>query len=371
VPALVALDLPGGPAFVDAVRRAWDAGDAVLPVDRRLPEPARRALVAALRPATVIDGDGAHAIDGGQPTLEGDAVVLATSGTTGTPKGVVLTHAAVAASARATSARIGVAAADQWLACLPLAHVGGFSVVARSLVLGTPLTVLPGFEAGAVEAAARGGCTLVSLVATALARVDPALFRVIVLGGARPPEQVPANAVVTYGSTETGSGVVYDGVPLPGVEIRLDADEQVLVRGPMLLRAYRDGTDPKHADGWFPTGDIGSLTADGRLVVHGRRGDLIITGGENVWPDAVEAVLARIEGVADVAVAGIADPEWGQRVVAYVVTAPGTTPTLAGLREHVKATLPAWCAPRELVVVEAIPRTALGKVRRAALTEGR
>ena len=136
----------------------------------------------------------------------------------------------------------------------------------------------------------------------------------------------------------------------------------------MLLRAYRDGTDPTDGDGWFPTGDLGEVLPDGRLHVHGRRGDLIITGGENVWPTAVERALARHPAVAEVAVVGRPDPEWGQRVVAVIVpVGPATPPTLADLREHAKATLPAYAAPSALELVEALPRTSSGKVRHAAL----
>jgi O-succinylbenzoic acid--CoA ligase len=184
-----------------------------------------------------------------------------------------------------------------------------------------------------------------------------------VLGGSRPPAVVPPNAVVTYGMTETGSGVVYGGRPLDGVEVRIAGDGEILLRGPMLLRTYRDGTDPKDADGWLPTGDGGSWDADGSLVVHGRRGDVVVTGGE--------AVLARLAGVADVAVAGIADADWGQRVVAYVVPAdPGRPPSLDALRDAVKAELPAYAAPRQLVLVDHLPRTSLGKVRRSELRDG-
>ena len=244
--------------------------------------------------------------------------MLATSGTTGEPKGVVLTHDAVRASALATSARLGVTPADHWLACLPLSHVGGLSVVTRAMVTGTPVTVLPGFDADRVEreaAVARRSSRWSPPPSTGSTR---ALFRTIVLGGARPPAGLPPNVVTTYGMTETGSGVVYDGVPLDGVEVRLDDDGQIHLRGPMLLRAYRDGTDPRDADGWLPTGDLGSWAPDGRLVVHGRAGDLIITGGENVWPEPVEAVIAGLRGVGGVAVAGVDDPTWGQRVVAFV-----------------------------------------------------
>lgn len=364
MPELVALDLPGGPGFVDELRRAWDAGDAILPIDQRLPHPAKVDLVARLHAGLVVDADGRHRTDAGRPTEPGDAAVVATSGSTGRPKGVVLTHAAIAASADATSARIGVQADDHWLACLPLSHVGGLSVVFRALHLGTPLTVLPAFEPTAVE---RSGATLVSLVATALRRIDPTRFRVIVLGGSRPPADRPANTVATYGMTETGSGVVYDGVPLDGVEVRV-VDGELQLRGEMLLRSYRDGTDPKLPDGWLPTGDLGAIADDGRVTVHGRRGELIITGGENVWPERVEAALRTHPGVADVAVYGRDDDEWGQVVTALVVpAAPAAAPALAELRDHVKQALPAFCAPRRVVSCTEIPRTTLGKIQRAGL----
>ena len=361
---LVALTLPGGPDFVTALRRTWDDGDAAFVLDARLPAPATRRVLDAIAPALLRTSTGDETLPGSRPVEPGDALVVATSGTSGEPKGVVLTHAAVVTSAHATSARIGVRDDDHWLACLPLAHVGGLAVVTRALALGTPLTVLPGFDPDAVAASP---ATLVSLVATAVARVDPTRFRVIVLGGASPPQNRPANCVTTYGMTETGSGVVYDGLPLDGVEVRLGRDGEIHLRGPMLLRAYRDGTDPKDAAGWLPTGDLG--TWDGqRLVVHGRRGDMIITGGENVWPDAVERALADMPGVAELAVAGRPDAEWGARVVAFVVPADrAAPPTLDDLRAQVKKSLPAFCAPRQLVLVDSLPRTNLGKVRRSAL----
>jgi O-succinylbenzoic acid--CoA ligase len=216
--------------------------------------------------------------------------------------------------------------------------------------------------------AARAGATLVSLVPTALARIDASLFRLVVLGGAHAPEDRPPNTVTTYGMTETGSGVVYDGVPLDGVEVRVDDRGEIHLRGPTLLRCYRDGSHPLDPEGWLATGDLGRWRPDGRLHVDGRQGDLIITGGENVWPEPVESVLRTHPAVADVAVAGRPDPEWGQCVTAVVVPAdPGAPPTLDQLRDHAKEVLPAFCAPRAMVLVESLPRTALGKVRRAAL----
>jgi O-succinylbenzoic acid--CoA ligase len=353
---LVVLDAVG-PAFVDALQRAWDDGDAVLPLDPRLPGPARDAV---LRTARVDD-----------PVEPGDALVVASSGTTGAPKAAVLTHEAVTASALATSHALGVdPATDRWLACLPLAHVGGLSVVTRALRTGTPLTVHAEFDAAAVESAATAGCTLTSLVPTALRRIDPSLFRTILVGGQAPPLDRPGHVIATYGMTETGSGVVYDGVPLDGVEVRIEPDGEIHLRAPMLLRAYRDGTDPKLPDGWFPTGDLGELD-DGQLHVHGRRGDLIITGGENVWPTAVERALASHTGVSEVCVVGRTDPEWGQRVVAVVVPHdPGAPPSLEELREWAKRTLPAYAAPRTLLVATSLPRTTSGKVRRDLLSEG-
>jgi o-succinylbenzoate---CoA ligase len=361
---LVVLEATRDPGFVDGLRRAWDDGDAVFPLDARLPGPAADALLAAIEPD--------------RPVEDGDALVVATSGTTGEPQGVVLTHDAVLASALATSARLGVdPATDTWLACLPLAHVGGLSVVTRALLTGTPLVLHAGFDAGRVVAApAEEGVTLTSLVPTMLRRIDPAPFRRILVGGAAPPPDRPANVIATYGLTESGSGVVYEGVPLDGVGVRVGlgpagADE-IWLNGPMLLRAYRDGNDPKTDDGWLPTGDLGAWDERaGILRVFGRAGDLIVSGGENVWPAAVEAVLLRHPKVEAVKVSGRDDPEWGQRVVATVVPLDrADPPTLDELRGLAKDLLPSWAAPQQVDLVEsaALARTSLGKVRNSRIT---
>jgi O-succinylbenzoic acid--CoA ligase len=375
MPELVAVDLPAGQAFVDALQRAWDRGDAVLPVDHRLPRPAVDRLLDTLRPVAIVDRHGSHPRTDGRPVGDGDALVVATSGTTGEPKGVVLTHAAVQASAMASSRRLHVdPARDRWVGCLPLAHIGGLSVLTRAIATGTPYTLLEGFDPDGVEREAGRGATLVSLVATALRRTDTTGFRRVLLGGAVPPEKLPDNVVTTYGMTETGSGVVYDGMPLDGVELRigdgeLGADGEVLVRGPMLLRAYRDGSDPRLLGGWLPTGDSGSLDEHGGLSVRGRMAEVIVTGAEKVWPSAVEFVLARHPGVAEVAVWKRPDPEWGERVVAWVVPAdPSAPPGLDSLRAAVSEQIAPWAAPKELVVVTRLPRTSSGKVQRSELS---
>jgi O-succinylbenzoic acid--CoA ligase len=365
VPDLVAIDLPAGPAFVAHVRQAWERGDAVAPLDQRLPAAARRRALAALRPTRLVSMDGVIDLQEGIPVVQGDALVVATSGSTGVPKAVVHTHDSIAAALRASNRRLALDGHEPWLLCLPVAHVGGFLVLARHLVGSTPLTIHDRFDADAAMQAARSGSTHVSLVATALRRIDPSVFARILLGGAAPPDHLPANVTVTYGMTETMGGFVYDGLPLDDAEVSLRGGE-IHVRGPMLMRGYRDESIPLTADGWFPTGDHGIVLDDGRLQVHGRRGDLIITGGENVWPASVERVLNAHPSVRECVVRGIDDPEWGQRIVTWIA-ADGEPPTLDELRGFVKESLPAYCAPRELRIVESLPRTALGKVDVASL----
>ena len=365
VQRLIALALGGGDRFVAELQRAWDAGDAVMPVDQRLPTPAQESLIERMGASVVVDATGRHRRRGGWPVQTADALVMATSGSTGEPKGAVLTHAAIEANAMATSSALEVdPSTDRWLACLPLAHVGGLAGVVRALLTDTPLEVHDGFDATAVEAAARQGATLTSLVPTALKRIDAAAFRAILLGGSAMPAQRPSNTVATYGMTETFSGVVYEGWPLQGVELRIQ-DNEVQLRCPMLLRTYRDGTDPKTQDGWFGTGDAGALSKNGQLSVFGRIDDMITTGGEKVWPAAVERLLAELPNIAEAAVVGRPDPEWGQAVTAVVVpTDPQEPPELEKLREAVKAHLPAYCAPQNLELVTKLPKTPLGKTQR-------
>jgi O-succinylbenzoic acid--CoA ligase len=371
---VIALDLPAGPAFVAALQRVWEMGGAAFPLDQRLPDAERTRAMSTIAPTHLLDRDGElRALDRGRPAEDGDALVMATSGTTGEPKGVVLTHDGVAASAAATSRAIGAdPSSDTWLACLPPAHIGGLSVITRALHTGTRLIAHPGFDPQAVIDAAATGATLVSLVTRALVEIDPALFRVVVIGGAAPPADRPANVLATYGMTETGSGIVYERRPIDSVEIRIADHDEIEVRGPMLLRCYRDAEqdhDPFGPHGWFRTGDLGEITDDGTLRVFGRSGDVVVTGGEKVWPERTERVLRTLGGIADVAVTGRPHPDWGSELVAIVVPTDGAMIDLGELRAAVKAELPVWYAPRALVIVDALPRTGLGKIKRAALPE--
>lgn len=369
---LVMLDLPAGPGFVDALQRVWDAGDAAFPLDQRLPRSEADRVVRVAKPTAAIDAQGERrTLDGGHIVRDGDAIVVATSGTTGDPKAVIHTHASVAASAHATSDGLGAdPGSDCWLACLPPAHIGGLAVIMRALITGTELVVHESFDAAATDRAAAEGATLVSLVTRALNQVDVFGFRKVLIGGAAPPPDLPDHVIATYGMTETGSGCVYGGYPLDGVELRAADDGEIEIRAELLLRAYRtiDGeVDPFSADGWFPTGDLGRIDPDGRLWIDGRAGDMIITGGENIWPHRVERVLERHPSIAEAAVVGRDDPDWGQRVVAVIVVNGENAPSLDEIRDHVRADLPVWNAPKEIVVVPALPKTALGKVRKSEL----
>lgn len=365
---LVALDLDAGPRFVDELRRTWDAGDAAFPVDGRLPDAAKADLIDRMGAEAVVTAAGSATLAPGRPVDDGDALVVATSGTSGDPKGVVLTHDAVQASATITSRALEVdPGTDAWLCCLPVAHIGGLSVITRALHTGTPLATLPRFDPEECEAAARAGATLVSLVVAALPRLDASLFRTILLGGSAIPSDRPDNTVATYGMTETGSGIVYEGWPLDGVALRI-VDDEIQVRSPTLLRGYRDGTAPLTPDGWLATGDAGSLADDGRLSVVGRIGDVIVTGGEKVWPIVVERAMRTLPWVAEVAVTGTPDQEWGALVTAFVVPVAGVTASgLEETRDALRAQLPGYSLPRRLRLVDELPRTALGKVRRGAL----
>jgi O-succinylbenzoic acid--CoA ligase len=377
---LVAVRLPAGEAFLAVLGVIWAAGEAILPVDPALPAPALGRMLEELRPAAIVDEHGRHALPGGAGVDPDVAVVIATSGSGGRPKGVELDHAALAASARATAGRIGSEPGDRWLCCLPPHHIAGFQVVARAHHAGAGLELHPRFDVAAVAAS---DATLTSLVPTMLRRlleagVDLSRFRRILVGGAAVPaalgeraQRAGARLAVTYGMTETCGGCVYDGFPLDGVRVRIDAEGRIRIHGPMLLHGYRDRSAAAAGglvDGWFVTSDLGRLDEHGRLEVLGRADRVIVTGGSNVVAEHVEAVLAAHPRVAESVVIGRPDPEWGQLVVAVVVPSdPEDPPSLAELRAHVGARAPAYAAPRSVEVVPALPLLATGKVDHAAV----
>jgi O-succinylbenzoic acid--CoA ligase len=381
---LVAVALPR-PAAAQAIVAAWEAGEAVLPLDPDAPGPELARALAAARPTQLVDGGGRSRLRDGQPVEPGVAAVVATSGTSGVPKAVELGADAVGWSALAVSSALDAGPGDRWLCCLPLHGVAGLAVVARAWRTGLPVEVHERFDPGAVGAAA-GRATLVSLVPTMLGRLlaagaEVARFRRVLLGGAIIPggllDEAAARGVEvvrTYGLTETFGGVVHNGHPLDGVEVMVAPGGEVQLRGPMLFRRYRGDpalTAEVLRDGWLRTGDLGRLGPDGRLVVLGRRDELVISGGVNVHPGEVEVVLATHPAVAEVAVAGRPDPEWGQRVAAYVVPRdPATPPTLAELRAFALERLAPAKAPRELVLVPALPRGPSGKLLRRLLPGG-
>ena len=356
-------ELVAAPATLDNLAAALDGtGPALLPSTDPL-------ILAALRPD--------------QPLELGDiAVVVPTSGSTGEPKGVLLTAANLRASATATAEHLG--GHGQWLLAIPPTHIGGLQVLVRSLLAGTEPVVLSGpttveaFEAA--TARLTGTRRYVSLVPTQLRRLvgSPALreYDAVLLGGAAAPaalldatRSAGVRVVTTYGMSETSGGCVYDGVPLPGVG--LSVGDRIRLSGPVVARGYRlrpDLTDAVFSGGTFTTSDLGELDAGGRLVVLGRVDDVIVTGGEKVAPAAVESLLTELSAVSEVAVIGVPDPEWGSRVVAVVVLHAGAQLTLKQARDHVAGRLSRVAAPRELHVVEALPLLPSGKIDRDRLS---
>jgi O-succinylbenzoic acid--CoA ligase len=368
---LIALDMPASKTFVELVQRVWSNGDAVLPIDQRLPQHGKKLLLDAMSPSEIIDASfDSSALPDGRPMQDGEALVIASSGSTGSPKGIIHTHSSILAGAQASASRLQLTAIDHWLVCIPVSHVGGFSVISRAMHTGAKLTLHPNFDVTAVRQAAENGATHTSLVATALSRIDTSLFKTILLGGSSAPANLPNNVITTYGMTETGGGVVYNGEALDNVEIKIEEGE-IYLRCPMLMCGYRNEQTLSLKDGWYATGDMGEIINTGKLSVYGRKTDMIITGGENVWPSVVEASLSSHPMIDQVVVRGTPDTNWGQRVVAYLVLNDSLDTSeeslLSNLREHVKHTLPAFCAPQQVIVLNQIPRTSLGKVDAQAL----
>ena len=342
-----------------------------------LPVPAEDSREAALLTTSLRAGS----------TIDDDvAVVVSTSGTTGVPKGAMLTAAALIASATATHARLG--GPGRWLLALPAYHVAGLQVLVRSVVADVePVAVSAGFDAAELASAVASlgpGRRYASLVA---AQLDKALqeplatealasLDAVLIGGGPMPAGLAEKAttagvsvVRTYGMSETAGGCVYDGVPLDGVRVRID-EGRVVLGGATLAKGYRNPVvpDPFAEPAWFRTDDLGVVDDSGVLTVLGRVDDAISTGGLTVLPHLVEATLAGHPGVAECAVFGVPDERLGQRVVAAVVVAAGrVAPTLAELRAHVASSLDVTAAPREIHVVDELPRRSIGKVDRRAL----
>ena len=365
---------------------------------RRLVGDGSRELVAGL--AEALDGGPAVLpVEPGQavpPPGEpdpGTAVVIMTSGSSGEPKLVQLSASALRASATATATRLG--GPGRWLLALPATHVAGVQVIVRSLLAGhDPVRQdlrdgfrPAGFAAATAElAGARRRYT--SLVPTQLVRLLDAgsaalealrSYHAVLVGGAALDAGLRARAlaagvrvVTTYGMSETAGGCVYDGVPLDGVQVRLDADGGIRLGGPTLASGYLgrpEETARAFTDGWFRTGDHGRFR-DGRLEVLGRLDDMIITGGEKVAPAAVERILLTQPGVRAACVVGLPDPEWGQVVAAAVVADPAAdAPDLDRLPDAVRAELGRAAAPRRLRTLPEIPLLGIGKPDRAAVAE--
>lgn len=317
------------------------------------------------------------------------ALVVATSGTTGTPKGALLSASALAASANSTHRRLG--GLGTWLLALPADHIAGLQVLVRSVLASTTpveLDVSAGFDVTAVPDAVnrmQPGRRYTSMVPVQLAKAldhpgaSAALAQLdaVLLGGGpapRPILEAAANVgitvVRTYGMSETSGGCVYDGLPLDGVSLAVGEDHRVRIGGSTVAKGYRNpiAPDPFATPGWFVTDDLGSLDAAGALTIHGRADDGISTGGLTVLPHCVEIVLAAHPAIGDCAVFGVPDDRLGQRVVAAVVLRSGAdAPTLEELRACVADSLDATAAPRELHIVETLPRRGIGKVDRTAL----
>jgi O-succinylbenzoic acid--CoA ligase len=353
-----------------AVHAVLNGGEAVAPLGSRQPPPPRDP------------GPG--------------QVVVTTSGSTGSPKWVQLSVAALVASAAATHARLG--GPGRWLLALPAQHVAGLQVLVRAALAGSQPAVLDlrgefdpatfGVAAQRLAEGPAGGRCYTALVPTQLARLldtdpDPlASFAAVLLGGAAAPDELLRRAraagvrvVTTYGMTETAGGCVYDGWPLEGVQVRVDVTEansgSVELTGPMLATGYLEApeeTAVAFRGGWLRTCDLGRLDSQGRLQVLGRADDVIVTGGLNVAPAEVEAALTGLPGIAAACVVGVPDPEWGERVTAVVIPAdPGQPPDPGELRVAARRLLPGAQVPKEIILFDALPLRGVGKPDRKAV----
>lgn len=374
---LIALHHPNR-RMAERLVQLWNEGKAVLPIDPGLAPPIVEQMLEAFRPSRFETPSGVTYLPGTVPVDEDIALVLPTSGTSGPPKGVELTHAALRWSARAVNARLG---AGRWLSCVPMSHIAGIGILVRSLEAGTDPVIHNKFDIGSIYSARE--TTLISLVPTTLQRllgagVDLSQYSTVLVGGGAAPPGLIQRArdlgipvVCTYGMTETCGGCVYDGEPLPGVAARI-VGGQIELKGPMLLQGYRlaPNQTARAFDGnWFRTSDLGDVDDHCKLQIFGRADDVIITGGEKVSATVVEDLLRRDKRVADAAVVGLEDPKWGQIVAALIVPIGRDAPTLEELRAVVKTHGASHMAPRKILTIDRIPRTPSGKVRRGRVAE--
>jgi o-succinylbenzoate---CoA ligase len=375
----VALEIEDRFDFALAVHSCLLAVSPAVPVDLRLGEKERAARRRVARfaldewppgpPSGVAMPTAAAGLE------HAVAAVVHTSGTTSSPKPVELTYGNWSASALGSAVALGLDPGERWLCPMPLTHVGGLSILIRSVIYATTAVLHPRFDTEAVlddlmDPSRR--ITMVSLVPTMLARLldagleRPPTLRWALLGGAAVPAQLLECAAAagvpvapTYGMTEACSQLFTFGFALPGVDWGLSGPEQeVVVRGPMVAPGALD------EEGWLRTGDLGEIDDRGRLKIVGRKSNTIITGGENVAPEEVEAVLHEHAEVADAAVIGRPDPEWGEVVVALVVPRDGQPLDVDELRRHCRQRLAGFKVPKAVELVDRLPRTNSGKLLR-------
>jgi o-succinylbenzoate---CoA ligase len=384
----VALALPAGVPFLAALHAALMLGAAIVPIDLRLGPDERKArtqgtkltVTEPLRRQDEPDAETLARLD-----AQAVATLAHTSGTTADPKPVALTVANWTWNALGSALALGLDPQDRWLCALPLSHVGGLAIPIRSAIYGTTVVLHERFGTEAVlTAIERDRTTLVSLVPTTLERLldagllAPNPLRVALIGGGPLSPSLAARAqeagipvAQTYGMTESCSQVATSlpgepgtaGRPLLGTRVEIAGDGEILVAGPTVAPGAAA------QDGWLHTGDLGALDAHGRLVVTGRKADTIVTGGENVAPAEVEAVLLAHPAVADAGVHGRPDARWGEAVVATVVLHDGASAEAEELRAHVASQLAGYKVPKRIDFAARLPRNASGKLLRRELRE--
>lgn len=382
----VALLLEPGIAFAEALHGCLLLGAVAVPVGLRLGSAERAVQTAGASLVVEVPLEGPEALDAplcATHDLDATAAVIHTSGTSGVPKPVELTYGNFRWSALGSALALGLDPDERWCCALPLNHVGGLSILLRSALYATTAIVHPSFEAVAVARSLRDDrATLVSLVPTMLARLldaglqAPATLRCALIGGGSLAAPLAVRAreagipiAQTYGLTETCSQATTSaigdaltaGPPLAITQVRIGEHDEILVAGPTVAPATLA------PDGFLHTGDLGQLDDRGRLTVTGRRVDTIVTGGENVAPAEVEAVLLDHVAVLDAAVHARADEEWGEAVTASVVLRPGATVDAAELRAFCGERLAGFKIPRAFRFVAELPRTASGKLLRREL----